>query len=199
MFLEQQFVSFISFLNFGTSIYFEVIAAGEAWSRTCHASIVALAKVGMLGESMFACKISGMVSEAVAQAIGKQIIDLMHAAHTEQTPVTAARIGTWRDIILKDLETVAGLDLLPSKRAVDVVYRKLVVPKVPVTCLANEVELRLRAAILQRAVAQDLFPEMAAEKILGYSPSIVDKENRICADVVAQATCRQHICTKRVG
>ena len=89
---------------------------------------------------------------------------------------------------------MAGVELLQSKRLVDVVYRGQVVPMVPVTCLANEVELRIRAAILQRAVACLQNPEMAAEKFLGFFFAFADLLLKICTDDVAQATLRQHSC-----
>ena len=73
------------------------------------------------------------------------------------------------------------------KRLADVMYRGKVVPQVPITCLASEIELRIRAAVLQRAVALYLIPEMAAERMLCYFSVMADKSISICTDVVAQA------------
>ena len=164
-----------------------MVAAGESWPRTCHTAVVALAQLGSVGEAMFGGAVHRVLGDAVAKKIDEEITRrFAEAAVEEGLVITGDRIITWRDQTLKVVEEqVDGFEMLQSRRFVDVKYRNKVVPKVMATCLANEIELRIRAIVLQRAVALELAPEMAAERMLGYSTGITDKNIKICSGCVS--------------
>ena len=167
-----------------------MVAAGESWPRTCHTAVVALAKLGSVGEAMFGGAAHRVLGDAVAVKIDEEIQRLFtESALVEGLDITGDRIITWCGQTLKVVEEqVDGFEMLQPRRFVDVKYRNKMVPKVMATCLANEIELRIRAMVLQRAVALDLVPEMAAERMLGYSTGINDNAIKICSDSVSPAT-----------
>ena len=128
-----------------------------------------LSRSGELGEAMFSSKIHSIVGMAVRTCIDLHIIQHLTPGAEEKVVVFDEEkfAGMGDDILLKTAET-EGYEALPSKRFIEVKYRGGVVTAVPVTCMVNEVEVRILAAAKAAAIWQGDLPELAAEKILNF-------------------------------
>ena len=149
-----------------------MIAAGDKWKEQCHEEIIRLSECGALGQSMFAGKIVDIVQKRVKDEIDKVIKEQQQAwimyEGDKKTLFEFKHIAQWREEVMLRINEISGISSLPSKRFVDVSYRQLPVTKIAVSCLVQEVELRIWAVIKGCAVAQKLIPEMMAETILGF-------------------------------
>ena len=156
-----------------------MIAAGDKWKEQCHEEIIRLSEYGALGQSMFAGKIVDIVQKRVKDEIDKVIKEQQQAwiihEGDKKTLFEFKHISQWREEVMLRINEISGISSLPSKRFVDVSYRQLPVTKIAVSCLVQEVELRIWAVIKGCAVAQKLIPEMMAETILGFRTGANDK------------------------
>ena len=81
---------------------------------------------------------------------------------------------------------VEGVDQIPSRRAVDIMYRGQNIAQVPCTCLLNECETRLMAEIKAVAVNSALLNELNVETLLGCVPVAADKALKIEPDFLTK-------------
>ncbi|CAK0850440.1 unnamed protein product [Prorocentrum cordatum] len=166
----------------------QVIAAGESWAKSCHTEIVQLARCGVIGEAMFHSKMSDVLSAAAAQEIDEKIVALCTpSAPNTRVPMNNEVFEDWRGQIVAEVNAIDGVEQLASKRFVDVPYRSKAIPKVPVTCMVNDVELRLWGVIKGSGVAHGQIPKHQAEVLLGYSDSPAEKALQVHDDMFSKA------------
>ena len=181
---------------------FQIIAAGEAWPRQCSDAVVLLSTQGLIGESMFKHRLIDIVGSQVGDHISTQLCEFLcntigaEATDDEEAKanqvVDEALCTRWRDALLISIhETIVGVMELPSRRMVDIPYRGGLIPKVAVSWLGQEIDLRIAAFIRQIGVAQSSLPEMAAEKALGLWSKLQDKAFTIGPALLEKATGKQ--------
>ena len=171
-----------------------MVAAGEAWLRRSSTAVVVLSKSNDLGHSMFGSKIANIVSSAVKAIIDLQLMALCTpSADKKVVEFGAAQLASWRDEILTALAEVEGLDTLPSKRLIDIRYRSGIVPKVPITNMVQDIEYRILAIARGSAIHEGFLPEMAAERMMGFVSTAMDKQLQVDVTIPEMVKAIRHL------
>ena len=148
---------------------------------------MALSQIGAVGEAMFA----GKLGDIVGSKIRKVMEDKIAVQKAEQWPAvfTAETFKDWRKAVLDVAEQVEGLELTSSKRTIDLKYRTKEIPKIAVTCLAHEVELRIWAELKSIAVGTTALTPLAAEHMMGFSSKEHEAKLKIDPGFLLKASC----------
>ena len=142
----------------------KVLDAGKDWKKTCGAAIVRLVQSSSVGEAMF----TGLIGNIVGVALQKKLEDELMLLCTAQTSkVDEAVVARWTEALLSKADTVEGIDQLESRRQVTLIYRGAEL-SVPIRCTAEEVQMRIMAAVKGIAVQSKLLLALHAEDLLGY-------------------------------
>ena len=134
---------------------------------------MALVNSGVLGRSLFMPYVSPILAAQVAEKLQKEQRTL-----GQEFTLKAVGANEFHGMVsrcLAEVETIAGLEHMKSKRHITVKYRSTNLHKVPVGSLIEEVETRLASWLKSCSIKQSNLKQLDFEDLLGlHDKDLVD-------------------------
>ena len=168
-----------------------IIDAGNDWVGQCATQVVALQKLGPLGEAMFDKKLKDIVSHKLDKKINEMLQDLAREAAKNGHVLDEETHRVWRDTIQEGVEAdVESLKLLSSKRPVSIAYRNGTISAVPVSCVTDQIDFSIIALFKSCAIEAGNLHPLDAEVMMGYRCGPLDANVKVKSDFFEkQAAC----------
>ena len=131
---------------------------------------------------------------ALANLVSKTIDDNVRELMATDEVLTMDKLSQFKISLIEKLMEGGSLEMLPSKRLVNVYYGPLKLPKMKVTSVSQEVDVRLAAPLKYLAVAQEIIPKLACEDLIVVAEANKDFRIKISEEVREQwKLCREDL------
>jgi hypothetical protein len=159
----------------------KVAAAKGSWGALSDV-LNALVTSSELGKLLYADHQAKVVEEQVQ----KQILDDIHGLFSKKEELTEAKIADGKTKTMTALDAIPGLNLLPGRRQVQVLYRGHHVP-VHVTSLVDEVHLKYSAALKSCGVRAGILSKLWVEDNLVDETDVCEMKATVPKSLLKQA------------